>query len=350
MTTVSPTLRQLVTERNVRALVVQLVLLTAIAAGGAAYHREIYSRLFGPFSIAADEIAALNDPTEESRRFFTIESGSLVPLRLRDVTIHKRRGRETGRSFAYYFALRGKRTVLVHVNEERPVLPLTGVLRPVPADVAGRIANLHPEIAIGGGLAPLLFEVEDSAFSFDTLLAAGAAIVPVVVLLFLFNTLFKLQDYHRSPAIAKLRRFNEPVDRTAAAIDQELARGDSKTAMRSVLLTPSWLVHKRFFKLDLIHLNEVVWVYPVVSTRYLYWVIPISWKNYLQVGVRHGPPIAIQGRKKPIPEVLMAIAQRVPWIFAGYSEELNQVFRRNRQAFNAAVDQRREALLSKPPS
>jgi hypothetical protein len=149
--------------------------------------------------------------------------------------------------------------------------------------------------------------------------------------------------------MAALGRFQVPVDQIVAQIDDELATDNPRTAMRNVLLTRSWLVHLQPFKLEAIHLNELVWVHAAIKRRYMYYFIPVGSTNYLRLGDRAGRLIAIQGRKKVIPDMIVAIAQRVPWVFAGHSDELEQAFKRNREAVIAAVDQRRQQVLTGPP-
>jgi len=344
-----PTLRRLVTTRNLRALAVQLTVLTAIAGVLIAYHREIYSRVFGPFRVTVDEIAGIGSLDSEFRRYFMLDEGRLIPTGLRDVTVHTRRGRETGRSYTHYFAMPGKRIVLVRSPEEKPSLPLVGTLQPVPAAVEQRLLSIYPELRSGAGLAPLLFEAEDALGSWGSFYAAAALTAPVIALLFLFITLGRLGNFRRSRSVAALARFKVPVDQTVAAIDGELARDEPKTAMGNILLTASWLVHLQPFKLEFIHLDELVWVHAAITKRYMYWFIPVGSTNYLRLGDRSGRLKAIRGRKKAIPEVIVAIAQRVPWVFAGHSAELEQAYRRNRDAVIAAVDQRRQQVLNSPP-
>jgi hypothetical protein len=114
------------------------------------------------------------------------------------------------------------------------------------------------------------------------------------------------------------------------------------------LLTPSWLVHAKPFQLDLVHLDELVWVYASLTKRYMYWFIPAGSTSYLQLGDRNGRLRTIQGRERAITDVIIAIGQRVPWVFAGHSAELEQAYKRNRAAVVAAVDQRRQQALSPP--
>jgi hypothetical protein len=335
------TLRHLVTARNLRALAVALALLAAIAGGLIAYHRELYSRVFGPFKVTVDDIAAIPSLDSEFRRYFTLDASGLIPLGRQEI-IHRRRGRETGRSYLYYFALRGQRTVLLRSSEQTPLMPVVGVLEPVPEGVAA-------QLRIGTGLAPLMFDAEDALGSWGTFYTAGALTAPVIGLIFLFITLGRLGNFRRSRAVTALARFQAPVDQVVASIDAELARDDYKTAMRSILLTPSWLVHVKPFQLELIHLDELVWVHASITKRYMYWFIPAGSTSHLKLGDRNGRMRTIQGRERAITDVIIAIGQRVPWVFAGHSAELEEAYRRNRAAVVAAVDQRRQQVLSSPP-
>src|SRR5262245_7130412 len=145
------TLRGLVASRNQRALTLELLVLAAVVAGLIVYHREIYSRVFGPFSVTVDEVTALPSLDAEFRRYFTLNASGLIPVGS-DTIIHTRRGRETGRTYRYYFALRGsQRALLIRSLEQAPLMPMVGVLEPIPSEVATR---LPPQLRVGSSLAP----------------------------------------------------------------------------------------------------------------------------------------------------------------------------------------------------
>ena len=104
-------------------------------------------------------------------------------------------------------------------------------------------------------MAPLLFEVEDPVFSWPSFLTAVVLVVPLGLLYFLVRTLWRLVDYRRSPALASLARVGTPIDQAVGQIDADLGQGNPASAMRGVLLTPSWLIAKRLFKLELVPLR-----------------------------------------------------------------------------------------------
>jgi hypothetical protein len=342
------TVRSLVVARNVRALVVELIVLSAVVVGLAVYHREIYSRVFGPFSVTVDEVAAIPNLDSEFRRYFTLNGSGLVRLPFRETIIHTRRGRETSRSYLYFFALVGnQRTLIVRSSEQAPSMPMAGVLEPLPGTVVGQLTRQYPQLRVGASLAPLMFDAEEP-WGWASILTAAALAAPVVVLVFLVLTLLRLQNFMRAHPVAALARIKVPVRQTVEAIDNELATDDPRTPMSNVLLTRSWLVHLRPFTLDLIRLDDLVWVHAAITRRYMYYFIPTGSTHYVRFGDRNGRLTEMQGKKNTVPDTVVAIAQRVPWAFVGHSDELEQTYSRNRAAVIAAVDQRRQQTMAPP--
>jgi hypothetical protein len=338
-----PTISRLVQGRNLRAVTAQLILLTALGLGMANYYREIYSRIMGPFVVTATELAQIANPDRELRRVFTLAEGKATRLNVRGVTKHSgRRGRGSYETFTYYFAISGPKTLLIKSSSDTVEFPLTVTLEAGDAGINSSVLRAHPELARGGGLAPILLETEDPSFSFGSI-ATGAALIGSLVLLgLLFLSLRRLLDFRRSPSVAALSRFNAPIDQTVAHIDGELAAADPSTAMKRVLMTPTWLINKQSSGLDIVNLNDVVWVYSSVLTRKIYGLIPYWWSYFVHIGDRNGTMTKLKGSKKQVPVIMEAVVGRVPWVLAGYSDELEKAYKRERAEVTAAVDQRRD--------
>jgi hypothetical protein len=342
------TVRSLVAARSLRALTIELIALAAVVVGLAVFHREIYSRVFGPFSVTVDEVTAIPNLDSEFRRYFTLNGSGLVRLPFRETIVHKRRGRETGRSYLYFFALLGsKRTLIVRSSEQAPTMPMVGVLEPLPEAVVGQLTRQYPQLRVGASLAPLMFDAEEP-WGWASILTAAALVAPVIVLVFLVITLLRLQNFMRARPVAALARFKVPVRQTVAEIDNELATDDPKTPMSNLLLTRSWLVHLQPLKLDLFRLDDLVWVHAALTRRYIYHFIPAGSTHYVRFGDRNGRLTQVQGKKNTVPDTVVAIARRVPWVFVGHSDELEQAYSRNRAAVISAVDQRRQQVTAPP--
>jgi hypothetical protein len=340
------TVKQLANGRTMRQLVLALLVLMAALAVCWHFQRVIYSRLAGPFVATVDELAELPSLDASYRRLFEMNAEKAVRLPFRDVTINKRRGRETGRSYKYFFLVpAAKRPLLLRAGVDTLAFPVTGALDAVPGDVRERLAKVAPKLMEGPGIAAVMLDVEDPAFSFDGILAVVALMAPLIGLGLLGRSLVRLVDFRRVPGVAALKVYGAPIDQVVAHIDGELKGGGCETVMRNVRLTPSWLAHTRRSSLDLVRLEDIVWLYSSVTTKKLYNLIPYSWSYALHLADARGKVTVIKGRKKVVPVLAAAVLERVPWVLAGYSDEIATAFKRDRRMVVAAVAERRLRLL-----
>ncbi|CAN0403633.1 unnamed protein product, partial [Phaeothamnion confervicola] len=130
-----------------RRLVWALVLCSVALGICWEYQRQIYSRLAGPAVASVDDIAALPSIENSYRRLFEVNATTTSRLPIRDVTVRTRRGRETGRSYKYYFVVPGKRNLLLRAEVDSLAFPVIGALADVPADLRQRLAGAAPQLA-----------------------------------------------------------------------------------------------------------------------------------------------------------------------------------------------------------
>ena len=100
------------------------------------------------------------------------------------------------------------------------------------------------------------------------------------------------------------------------------------------LVTPSLLLWPRKFTVNILRLHDVVWMYH---------------HNLASHGIhsavfhlRTGKMSAVMLKKDRVPELLKAVAARVPWAMVGYNVELGKVWQKNRDAVIAMADARRQ--------
>ena len=335
--------------RTMRQLLVALTLMAA--ALGVCFHfqRTIYSRLLGPFPATADQLAALPSLDSSYQNLFEVKDGKPVLLPFRDVTVHRRRGRETGRSFGYFYLVPAKPPLVVRADIDNLTFPMVGALSTVPDDVRERIGKVAPELIAGPGISAVMLEAEDPAFSFEGFLSIAALAAPLVFLGLLLRALLRMKDFRRVPGVAALKRFGEPVDKVVSKINAELKAGNPGTVLKNVNLTPSWLLHARRSTLDVVRLQDLIWLYSSVTTKKFYGLIPYSWSYSLNMADRDGRQTAIKASKAKLPDLAAAVMQRVPWVISGYSADIEQVFRKDRGMLIAAVDKRRQDIKQAPP-
>jgi hypothetical protein len=367
--TAATSLRRLVGRHNRRILlgvIAAMVAVPALLQLGLGY-RLYFNQLMGPHEVSITEIAAISSLEAEHRRWFQVGEVNPIPLSIFDVTVKKRGERETGRDYYYYFALPGPKTVLVRSREQAPATSYLAELRPMLDHVKPRFASYHAELASRAELAPFVLEASRVHPRVMQGVMAAIGILPVVVLLlWAVRTIMRLVDWRRSPAVAALRRFKPPLDEVAAAIDAELARVDSRTPLRTLRLTPQWLISTKLSEFRILHRDEVVWICPTYQNTY-FTIIPTGRRHQLRIWDRYGRMLALNGRKAAVQEAGVAIVQRAPWIFAEYTAELNAAFwrrrkglwektpkrggdpvtgeMRDRAALIKAVNERREAVL-----
>ncbi len=341
------TVKRLANGRTMRQLIFALALIAAALAVCWHFQRGIYSRLAGPFISTVEELSELPSLDASYRRLFEISASKPLLLPFRDVTVHTRRGRETGRTYTYFYLLPGgKRPLVLRAAVDNLAFPATGEMIEVPDNVRERIGKVAPKIMEGPGISAVMLDIEDPAFSFHGILAIAAVVAPLIGLGLLIRAALRLMDFRRTPSVAALKVHGAPVDQVVAHIDGELQAGSSATPLYNVHLTPSWLAHTRRANLDLIRLEDLVWVYSTVTTKKLYNLIPYSWSYALHLADRRGKRTAIKASKAKLPELGEAVLQRAPWAFAGFSDEFDAAYRKNRPAVVAAVDDRRQQIIT----
>jgi hypothetical protein len=150
-------------------------------------------------------------------------------------------------------------------------------------------------------------------------------------------------DWH--PVAKSLLRYGLQDD-VARQIDDESQNPDECVTVGKLKLTKSWLLLPTTFGLKVRHLGEAVWAYKTV-TKHSVNFIPTG-KTYAVVcHFRDGSAETITVRSEVQSEdVVLALFQRVPWMLAGYGDDIQQAWKRNRPEVLNAVEARRQHLLN----
>ncbi len=108
-----------------------------------------------------------------------------------------------------------------------------------------------------------------------------------------------------------------------------------------VRLYGPWLFKKSFFGLAFFRIPDLVWVYQKV-TKHSVNFIPTGKSFAALLRDRHGYSTEIQAGREKVESLIKHIVEQSPWIVAGFSKDLENLWRSQKGAFIAAVDERRK--------
>jgi hypothetical protein len=161
---------------------------------------------------------------------------------------------------------------------------------------------------------------------------------------FLLSVVKVYGDFDQSSTAKALAVYGAPRD-VAAAIDREAAGQYEKVG--GIHLLPSWILRRGTFSMDISHVEDVVWMYKKV-TKHSVNFIPTGKTYEVVLHTNRGRQINLQGTflgEKNADFLLENIFRRVPWIIAGYDDELIGAWNADARAFIQAVSERRADFL-----
>jgi hypothetical protein len=337
---------------NRNLLLVNVCLLAALAFLAYTFERYLYNCAVGPLPLTQEELFRVSDPTNMARYFVAISG--LQPLETGLQDIEKTEGKTTKVKAEYFAAPIQGKFLFIRSPEARPTSDYRGALLPVPATVQSWFQkNLLDKRSQQFRDVFLPYLVDTNDFRREAYIALAICIP--LGLLGAYNikkALTRMSNIQTSPLYRWLCRYDQSPVAVAQMIDEDLKVTGNTHSAGSVQITSSWLLNKRFFHLDVMHLNEIVWIYQKV-TQHSYNFIPTGKSYEVVVSDNSGRTLEVNfGRGKKASEkavaLLQVIGSRIPWVVAGYSDELKQEYTKNRPQFVTAVDERRNAFVGQP--
>jgi hypothetical protein len=302
--------------------------------------RYLYNCLVGPFPTTQGALAKVTDPKELRRYFVVLDQLQPIQTGLRYVETNSQKVTAT------YFAIPiDSRFLLIKSPESVVSARYEGGLVAVPEDVREyfqRTLLVPKHLQFAEAFLP--YSLDASSFRSDSYWAllfviplTGLAVVNIC------KSIIRLRSIEASPIARSLLRFSQPPETVAISIDQDLKTNPDRSCIRSVHLTPSWLLHKSMFSLTVLHWSEIVWVYQKVTSHY-YNLIPTGKTYGVTICDEYGRRIEVDvGRwkaKDATARFLQILVNQLPWIAVGYNDELKRTFEKDRAGFVATVHER----------
>jgi hypothetical protein len=304
--------------------------------------RYLYNCYVGPQKISASDV--LRAETFVEHRYFV----SLPELKPIDAGLE-----DTSTSYghtsvtAHYFAARiDNQFLLIKSPSEKPPEHYEGALIPVPTDIRASFQkNILDQKHLQFSQLFIPYMLDTSSFRSNAYISFAIAIP--IVLLAGYNVkkaLFRMKDHHESPIYKWLQHYDSPPEVISEMIDADLRLGEI-SKIGTLTFTPSWLLHKTWLGFTAFNLSEVVWAYKKI-TRHSYNLIPTGTSHGVAIADRSGRMIEIDiGRGKAkeaaVAGFLQAIADRIPWVIFGFTDDLKKLYKNDRLGFVAFVEQRR---------
>jgi len=149
----------------------------------------------------------------------------------------------------------------------------------------------------------------------------------------------RARDYTCHPICKRLACFGT-VEQVIQQIEAAILMNPVEK-IAGVRLFGPWLFKPSILSLTCFYVPDLVWVYRKVTTHSVNF-IPVGQSSEAVLYDRYGFSSTTQARKRKVESLMTHIIQQCPWIVAGFSKDLENLWKSQRREFVAAVDERRK--------
>ncbi len=321
---------------NRNLLIANAAVVAAVALVAAANGRYLAGWFGGPVPIRPERIAALSAAEALHSRFVEFTAGKIVSTGYQAIMVRDGGRQEVKADFMA--TLVGGRLLIVKTKPGATGTHLQGALVEVPPDVlSGLRAQLPAEER--GALLDFMLNTADYREDGWWLVGFGLPVLALCV----WNLLKwwrRTNDFALHPIVRQMGG-EQVALQYAAELESEMAAPTERHGRG--ILSRSWIVVPTLFHTGIVRLDWLVWIFKRTTTQSVYFV-PVGKTHAAVLRSRTGASIEVITKERGVEELLATVAERVPWVVAGYSAELERAWKKERTAFLAAVDGRRREI------
>jgi uncharacterized protein DUF6709 len=313
----------------------------------AANYRYCANFLLGCQQVSNAELAGITSPDQRWRNFVTVTGTKAVSSGYQDIVKHMENGRvvSTEVKDEYVFLRVGEKLLLVKAPPGGEKLEYSGELvattSQVTDDLVRPLTAQRPEAA--AAVLPFTLNAADYRSN-------GYAMLFLVVPLLALAAWNCLKAVRRSaePQLAPVWK-NLAAFGNAEQLSQQIEAELQPNMIRrygKLQITQQWLVRRKLFSTWVSPVGDLVWIYKKV-TKHSVNFIPTG-KTYSVVLVgRHRQRTEEQMKEKAVNELLVDLANRVPWALFGFDQNLDKAWRKDPAGVISSVDARYQQQQSK---
>ncbi len=243
--------------------------------------------------------------------------------------------------YEFLAATAGEKTLIVKVPANRRGTHFTGTLSTMPYDLRMALArDLEP--AVMKTIVPVMLDTTE--YKGEVFMAF---LVGIPVALLAAWNVWRWKQRQGDPTTHPIMKqlAHRGAHMAVQQIDNEVAAGAETVG--KVVLTNSWVLMPYFFGLHALHLDELAWIYKKV-TKHSVNFIPTG-KTYSAVLCgSSGKTIEANAKEAVVDDLTTRLSLRAPWAIAGFSDDIQNLWTKNRDALLQEVNQRRSAAKKSP--
>jgi Putative transmembrane protein precursor. len=303
---------------NRRLLIVTLILIALTAAMANELPRYWYNLQRGPFQLSTDQLSRIRKVDSLKEYYVRVKGQKLFRLL-----------REDG----FYLLEMDNALLVIKGKVDEKNLEFYGELKNLTDDDQIELYRAFSKRKVDGTkVMPHIYRVYLEAGSFSSSKNFEYIVIAILKLLIIRNiTAFCKRNSEPGlhPICKYLSQFGS-ADAVIQKINGEVNEAGEAAAKASVIVTDTWIIAKKFFKLQFIALSDVVWAYQKV-TSHRYNLIPVGKTHELIIYTQNQEKHELKVRSGPAGETAInLIRAKAPWAFVGYSEKFESMWLKNR--------------------